>query len=165
MIIYKCSVRAVHPKYAIDLVIACAPFIVIIAADSPPHIRHIRHIRQRLGPNRRASNRGSSGIDVSLTDDHFNVGQKRLLFLARALVRAAGTENQPRGFCQQREHHHCASDIRGLGYGPREVVELAAPSDWLARDPPIYLVPFSTTTDRVVASASGQNSYLSRVRQ
>ncbi|KAF4153601.1 hypothetical protein CNMCM6069_000616 [Aspergillus lentulus] len=67
---------------------------VIIAADSP---LHIRPIRQRLRPNRRASNCGPSGIDVSLTDDRFNVGQKRLLFLARVTVRAGVDPYSRRG--------------------------------------------------------------------
>jgi ABC-type uncharacterized transport system ATPase subunit len=63
--------------------------LVIIAAA--PHLTSGTSgasARHRLRPNRRASNRGPSRIDVSLTDDHFNVGQKRLLFLARAMVRA-----------------------------------------------------------------------------
>jgi hypothetical protein len=74
--------------------------LVIIAAA--PHLTSGTSgvsARHRLRPNRRASNRGPSRIDVSLTDDHFNVGQKRLLFLARAKVRAGSililAEGQP----------------------------------------------------------------------
>ncbi|KAF4208870.1 hypothetical protein CNMCM8980_008695 [Aspergillus fumigatiaffinis] len=71
-----------------------AELLISVAQSSPPPTPHLTSgtsgasARHRLRPNRRASNRGPSGIDVSLTDDHFNVGQKRLLFLARAKVRA-----------------------------------------------------------------------------
>ncbi|EAW23698.1 uncharacterized protein NFIA_032630 [Aspergillus fischeri NRRL 181] len=204
MTIYKWLLQSSPPKNAIVFGIACASFVIGLVWPShhrrrlptshPAHPREHRPIRQPLRPNGRASNRGLSGIDIYLIDDHFNVGQKRLLFLARAMVRAgsililaegqpasigrpsADTENQPRGFRRQREHHRCASDYRDLGYGPsgchlrKEAVELL-----LARDPPslfrdctmrslynwpdsVYIVPFSTTTDRVIASASGQIS-------
>jgi ABC-type uncharacterized transport system ATPase component len=117
--------------------------------------------RHRLRPNRRSSNRGPSGIDVSLTDDHFNVGQKRLLFLARAKVRAGSIlilakvttsvdweTNQLVQKISREDFADSASitavrPISAILYtdrvaviSEREVVELLAPSESLARDPP-----------------------------
>ncbi|KAF7158902.1 hypothetical protein CNMCM5623_004081 [Aspergillus felis] len=101
------------------------------------------------------------GISVSLTDDQFSVGQKQLLCLARAMVRAgsilildevtASVDWETDQLVQKiiREHFaertiitiaHRISTIldadRVAVISEGEIVELAAPSELLARDPP-----------------------------
>ncbi|GFF54141.1 metal resistance protein YCF1 [Aspergillus udagawae] len=101
------------------------------------------------------------GIGVSLTDDHFSVGQKQLLCLARAMVRAgsilildevtASVDWETDQLVQKiiREHfaertiitiaHRITTILdadRVAVISEGEVVELAPPNELLARDPP-----------------------------
>jgi hypothetical protein len=141
--------------------------------------------RDRRLPDRRSLQRGAeeavipgTGQGSGRVDPYSRRGTASVNWETNQLVQKISRED----FAAAR-----ASDLRDLGYGPSgcylrgEVVELLAPSESLARDPSsvfggldnasnLKLARFSlrssysTTTDRVVASASGQNFYLSRVR-
>jgi hypothetical protein len=77
--------------------------------------------RDRRLPDRRSLQRGAeeavipgTGQGSGRLDPYSRQGDNQ----RRLGDQSAGAEDQPRGFCRQREHHCCASDLRDLGYGP-----------------------------------------------